>query len=217
MKKAFLLPRPFSGRISSRKCPLTLLTIIDAAGASLGGVKRIHCYLLAATLLLGGSGLARDLTTNNGDVFKNISVSSKDPTGIRIVHDDGVAFLDFKNLSEADQKDFGFDPAAYADAGKQKFETAKLRREQAELATLQAIASVHAQIAQSNALANALAQRSFQRANQVAFQVTIESPDYIYGGYPTGDFASAVSFGGSRNFGAGHNMMPGGSAGMRRH
>ena len=187
--------------------------IIDAAGTSLGGMKRAHCFLLAATLLLGGSGLARDLTTNNGDVFKNISVRSKDSTGIRIVHDDGVAFLDFKNLSEADQKDFGFDPAAYADAEKRNVEAAKLRREQAELATLQAIARAQAQIAQ----ANAWAQQTFQLTNPTSLLVTIESPDFIYGGYPAGDFTSVSPFGSSRNFGANRNFITGGSVGIRRH
>jgi hypothetical protein len=185
---------------------------INPAHTSLGGMKPVHCFLLAATLLLGGSGLARDLTTNNGDVFKNISVRSKDSTGIRIVHDDGVAFLDFKSLSEADQKDLGFDPAAYADAGRQKLEAAKLRREQAELATLQAIASAQAQIAQ----ANALARQSSQRTNQTGVQVTIESPDFIYAGYPVGDFTSAIPFGSSRNFGANRNFITGGSVGIRR-
>jgi hypothetical protein len=210
MKKASDLPRPASGRVSPRKCLLTPLMII---GAPLGGVKRAHYFLLAAVLMLGSSGLARDLTTNNGDVFKNISVRSKDPTGIRIVHDDGVAFLDFKSLSEADQKDFGFDPAAYADAGKQKFEAAKLRGEQAKLANLQAIATAQAQIAQ----ANAWAQQTFRRTNQIGLQVTIESPDFIYGGYPVGDFTNVISFGSNRSFGANHNSMTRGSAGIRRH
>jgi hypothetical protein len=186
--------------------------MIGAAGASLGEVKRAHCFLLAATLLLGGNGLARDLTTNNGDVFKNISVQSKEPAGIRIVHDDGVAFLDFKTLSEADQKDFGFDPAAYADERKQKLEAAKLRREQAELAALQAIASAQAQIAQ----ANALARPNFYWTNQTDFQVTIESPDSFYGGYPSGDFTNVISSGSRRRLGANHNMT-GGSGGSRRH
>jgi len=187
--------------------------IIGAAGASPGGLKRAHCFLLAATLMLGNSGLARDLTTNTGDVFKNISVRSKDPTGIRITYEDGVAFLDFKEMSEADQKEFGFDPAAYSDAGKQRFEAAKLRREQAELATLQAIASAQAQIAQSNASAR----QTFQRTNPPALQVTIENPDFIYGGYPSGDVTNVFPFGSSRIFGANRNTMTGGSAGTRRH
>jgi hypothetical protein len=213
MNKASYLPRPGSGRASPRKCLSTLLTIIGAADTSSRGVKRAHFLLLAATLMLGSSGLARDLTTNSGDVFKNISVRSKDPTGIRIIYEDGVAFLDFKDLSEADQKEFGFDPAAYADAGKQRFEAAKLRREQSELATLQAIASAQAQIAQSNASAR----QTFQRTNPPALQVTIESPDFIYGGYPTGDITNVFPFGGSRSFGANRSSMTGGSAGMRRH
>ena len=190
-------------------------------------MKRVLYFLLAATLLLGSSGLARDLTTISGDVFKNITVQSKDATGIQIMHDDGVAFLDFKNLSEADQKAFGFDLAAYADGWKQKFEAEKLRREQAELATLLAITRAQAQVAQANA---ALAQEASQPANQTALQVTTDSPGFIYGGYPFGGYpfwgysTNVVPFGTVRNFGSypsasfsGYNGTFGGSGGIRRH
>jgi len=186
--------------------------IIDAADRSMGKVIRFQYLLLAAALLFGGSSLARDLTTNNGDVFKNISVRSKDPTGVNIMHDDGVAFLDFKSLSATDQKDFGYDPAAYANAVDQKYEAAKLRREQAHLAALQVIASAQAQTAQ----ANAWAQEILQRTNRTNIQVNVASPDFIYGGSPACDSTDVIAFGNGRSFGMTHNIMTGSSAGIRR-
>jgi hypothetical protein len=187
---------------------------IGAANTSPGGVRRVFYFLLAASLLSGGTCLARDLTTTNGDVFKSVSVLSKDSTGIDIAHDDGVAFLDYKSLSEADQKDFGFDPAAYAAAVKQRNEAARLRREQAELATLQGIARSKAQIAQ----ANAQTQQTLQQMNQMARQVMVSGPDIIFVGYPVWDSSSAIAFGGSSmNFGMHHNGGGLGSGGNRRH
>ena len=188
-------------------------------------MKRVLYLLLAATLLLGSSGVARDLTTINGDVFKNITIRSRDSTGIQIMHDDGVAFLDFKTLSEADQKDFGFDLAAYADGWKQKFEAERLRREQAELATLLAIARAQAQVAQANAV---LAQEAYQPPYQTGVQATTESPGFFYGGFPYGGYwgySNVVPFGTSvRNFGSNTSASYGGysgafgvAGGFRRH
>ncbi len=117
-------------------------------------MKRAFFSLLVATLLLGGSVGARDLKTMSGDVYKNIEVRSRDATGIQIMHDDGVVFLDFKNLSEADQKDFGYNADLYADGWKQKFEAEKKRREQAELAAQQA--NTYQAVAQAFAVARFL-------------------------------------------------------------
>src|SRR5882724_8530909 len=111
-------------------------------------MKRASFSLLVATLFLGGSAGARDLKTISGDVFKNIEVRAKDATGIPIMHDDGVVFLDFTSLSEADQKEFGYDAAKYADGWKQKYEAEKKRREAAELAAKQTRARAQAQAAQ---------------------------------------------------------------------
>ena len=140
--------------------------------------------MLVATLLLGGSVGARDIKTVGGDVFKNIEVRSKDATGIQIMHDDGVIFLDFKNLSEADQKEFGYDPATYADGWKQKFEAEKKRREVAEFAAQQAIARAKALAAQGQG--NGPAQETWQPSNQTGLQVTVDSPGFIFDGYPVG-------------------------------
>jgi len=186
-------------------------------------MKRVFYSLLAAILLLGGSSFARDLKTVSGDVYKNISVRSKDATGIQIIHDDGVAFLDFKNLSESDQKDFGFDLAAYADAWKQKFEAEKQQREQAELAAQQARAQAQQAQAQA-AQANAQAQQAYQATNQNGLQVTVDSPGFVYGGWNVGGYSPVIPYGRGRNFGpypyvpgTGYNGATWGPLEIRRH
>jgi len=149
-------------------------------------MKRAFSSLLVATLLLGGSVGARDLKTMSGDVYKNIEVRSRDATGIQIMHDDGVVFLDFKNLSEADQKDFGYNADLYADGWKQKFEAEKRRREQAELAAQQANARANALASQAQA--NASTPENYRPTNQTGLEVTVDSPGFTYGGYPVGGY-----------------------------
>jgi hypothetical protein len=149
-------------------------------------MKRALLPLLVATLLCGGSAGARDIKTIAGDVYKNIEIRSHDATGIQIMHSDGVAFLDFKNLSEEDQKYFGYDPATYADGWKQKFEAEKKRREAAEIAAQQAIARAKALQAQAQDQANAAAAEAYQPTNQTSVEVTVDSPGFIYGGYTAG-------------------------------
>ena len=124
--------------------------------------------LIAATVLMAAAGDARDLKTVNGEVFKNIAVSKKDATGIQITHDDGVAFVDFKNLADAEQKEFGFDPAKYA-AGQQEKSAAEKRRR--EIAAQQAAA---AKAAAANAPANPTAR---------GFEFGVGTPGFKYGGY----------------------------------
>jgi len=152
-------------------------------------MKRAFLPLLVATLLLGGNVGARDLKTVSGDVYKNIEVRSKDATGIQIMHDDGVVFLDFKNLSEADQKDLGYDPALYADGWKQKFEAEKKRREQAELAAQQANARAKALAAQVQGVQPLPStEETYRPTNQTGLEVTVDSPGFNYGGYPVGGY-----------------------------
>lgn len=153
-------------------------------------MKRAAYSLLVATvlLLLGGSSAgARDLKTVSGDVYKNIEVRARDATGIQILHDDGVVFLDFKNLTAADQKEFGYDPAKYADGWKQKFEAEKKRREAAELAAQQARARAQQAQAQT-AQGQQSTPETYRPTNQTGLEVTVDSPGFIYGGYPVGGF-----------------------------
>lgn len=153
-------------------------------------MKRAFLSLLVATVALGGTTLARDIKTLTGDVYKNVEVRFKDPTGIQIMHADGVTFLDFKNLSEADQKDFGYNPETYADGWKQKFEAERRRREAAELAAQQATARAKALAAQNQANADATASvpETYQPSNQTPVEVTVDSPGFTYGGYPVGGY-----------------------------
>jgi hypothetical protein len=132
---------------------------------------------LAACALLTAPADARDLKTISGDVFKNITLSKKDATGIQITHDDGVAFIDFKNLSAAEQKEFGYDPATYATGWVQKIAADKQRQQQQALAAQQAAARAKAQAAQ------APVQEAWKPTNQTGLEVTIDSPGFRYGPY----------------------------------
>jgi len=166
-------------------------------------MKRALSLLLVSTVLLGGLATARDIKTISGDVFKNIEVRSKDPTGIQIMHDDGVIFLDFKNLSEADQKEFGYDPATYADGWKAKFEAERKRREVAELIAQRAIAEAKAAQAQNNAPN----QETWKPTNQTGLEATIDSPGFIYGGYPVSGYTGS-SYSTTVPPGRGRNVLP---------
>jgi hypothetical protein len=165
-------------------------------------MKRAFFFLLVAGVLLGGIAGARDIKTLSGDVFKNVEVRKKDATGIQIMHDDGVAFLDFKNLGEADQKEFGYDAAKYAEGWKQKYEEERRRREQAELAAEQAIARAKALAGQAQA--GAQTQETWRPTNQTGVEVTVDSPGFIYGGIPIGGFIVP----GALPAGRGRNVVP---------
>ena len=133
--------------------------------------------LIAATVLMAAAGDARDLKTVNGEVFKNIAVSKKDATGIQITHDDGVAFVDFKNLADAEQKEFGFDPAKYA-AGQQEKSAAEKRRR--EIAAQQAAA---AKAAAANAPTADPGTAAGANPTARGFEFGVGTPGFKYGGY----------------------------------
>ena len=143
-------------------------------------MKRAFLLLLVAALAVSGSAIARDLKTISGDIYKNITLRSKDPTGIQIMHEDGVTFLDFKNLNEVDQKEFGYNPDTYADGWKQKFEEEKKRREQAELAARQAKARADALAA---AQADGSSPTISPQGTQTGLDVGLDSPNVKFGGY----------------------------------
>ena len=142
-------------------------------------MKLIHWGAIFTTIILMASAQARDLKTFNGEVFKNITINKIDATGINITHDDGVTFIDFRNLAEAQQKEFGYDPAAYVVGWKLKLEEDKARREQA----------LAAQQARAKALASAmptprdLAPRTYTPTNQTSIEVTVDAPGFKYGPY----------------------------------
>lgn len=132
---------------------------------------------LAASAALCAWAQARDLKTVSGDVFKNIAVTQQDATGIVITHDDGVIFLDYKNLGETEQKEFGFNAATYADGWVRKLAALQQRRQQQALAAQQGAARAQTQAAQTPA------QETWRPSNQTGLEVTVDSPGFRYGGY----------------------------------
>ena len=143
--------------------------------------------LVAVSALLSTGSLARDLKTLGGDVFKNITVAKKESTGIQITHDDGVIFVDFKNLMEADQKEFGFDAALYAAGQQQKIEAEKRRREQA-FAAQQAAAAARKTgsgfgLQRSTVEPAVSAQSQSSPVYPRGLEVTVDSPGFKFGPY----------------------------------
>jgi hypothetical protein len=142
---------------------------------------RLAAFFTAFTLLIA-TGSARDLKTFNGEVFKNITVTKKDATGLQISHDDGVIFIDFRNLAEAEQKEFGYDPAAYAAAWKEKIEADKVRRELAAQQAAAARAKAQASAAKTPTFGD-LTTHLDPPTNQTTIEFTVESPGFRYGPY----------------------------------
>lgn len=129
------------------------------------------------------SAEARDLKTLRGEVFKNFTVVKKDATGLQIAHDDGAAFIDFRHLAEAEQKEFGYEPAAYTAGWKQKLEADKRRREQALAAQQAATARARAQAAATTPTPRDLAPRTYGPATPTGLEVYLEAPGFRYGPY----------------------------------
>src|SRR4026207_2066938 len=69
--------------------------------------------LFLALLASAALGWSRDIKTLNGTVYKNVTVTRQDSTGIGITHDDGFTFLNFSQLPPGLEKEFGFDRSAY--------------------------------------------------------------------------------------------------------
>lgn len=142
----------------------------------------MHCaVLLAAVALWPALGMARDLKTVDGEVYKNIVVSQVDATGIQFSHDDGIAFIDFKKLPEKEQKEFGYDPVKYV-AGVQEKIAAEKRRQ--EIAAQQYAARLAAaKLAAANAPKATPA--PFVPVNPPAqgMEVGVGTPGFKYGGY----------------------------------
>src|SRR5580698_1004959 len=81
-------------------------------------MKLSRVWMPIVAFALASSAWARDITTTTGEIYHNAVVTKVQPDGVRILHDDGVGFLNFQILTETDRKDFGFNPAAYAAAEK---------------------------------------------------------------------------------------------------
>lgn len=100
-------------------------------------------HLLTAILVfLTASAFGLDIITRDGKIFSDCTVRKVERDGVRIMHRDGTAFLDFDELPSAIQKQYGWtadksatrkaDKSAAAEA--QRVAVENMRREQAERA-----------------------------------------------------------------------------------
>lgn len=137
----------------------------------------------ALVAILGSTASARDLKTVSGEVFKEITVTKKDATGLQITHQDGATFIDFRNLAAAEQKEFGYDPVAYAEGWKQKIAAENQRRAQALAARQAATARAKAQAAAATPTPQDLSPRTYTPTNQTGLEVYLEAPGFRYGPY----------------------------------
>lgn len=104
-----------------------------------------------------------EIVTLDGTVYRDVTVTRIERTGVHISSRTGIEFLDFLNLPVPFRRKYGYTDAAYA-AGKM----ARLRREQAE--TQRRLAEAQAALAQQQAAAAAR--------------------DYSQRGYPTRDYST---------------------------
>jgi hypothetical protein len=144
-------------------------------------VKTMHCATLIAALVLvlPALGGARDLKAVDGSIYKNITITKVDVTGIQFSHDDGIAFIDFKNLPEKEQKEFGYDPAKYA-AGVQEKAAAEKRRQEAAAQRYAAQQAAMKAIDASNAKNAPLVPIN---PPAQGLDVGVGTPGFRYGGY----------------------------------
>ena len=68
---------------------------------------------LFVSVALTATLLARDIRTLSGHLYRNVTVTRVEATGIRITHESGVALIDFKDLPAELRKEFGYSEAAY--------------------------------------------------------------------------------------------------------
>jgi hypothetical protein len=91
----------------------------------------IFCSLAAASSLALGESKPTTFATlelNGAAPLKNVTVLKVEPDGIRVEHEEGVAKVKFENLSEAVQKQFGFDTNKATEFREAKVAEAQVRR-----------------------------------------------------------------------------------------
>jgi hypothetical protein len=143
-----------------------------------------------------------ELVTLEGTVYRDVTVTRIERTGIRITHRDGLGFVDFNSLPASVRDRFGYTAARYA-AGK----VAKQRQQQISQ-TAQRQAEVQAAANHAKELeARQAASNAYQQALLRASQVPAASPtiadrnyadtDYSSRGYETNRYARPSYSGGS--------------------
>jgi cobalamin biosynthesis Mg chelatase CobN len=98
--------------------------------------------LAALFIFFTASSLAVDIITKDGKSFSDCTVKAVEREGVRIVHRDGTAFLDFDVLPSALQKNYGWTPeksaarkaAQKAEADAQRIAGENARRAEGERA-----------------------------------------------------------------------------------
>jgi hypothetical protein len=53
---------------------------------------------------------AEDLTTNNGALYQDVTISKVRPDGLEIIHSNGISFIEFEDLSKKIQDQYNYDP-----------------------------------------------------------------------------------------------------------
>ncbi len=74
-------------------------------------LKNSSCLWIAAALAVAGFAGAEDLTTNEGKIYKQVTVTKVEPDGLSIMHESGTAKVLFIELPEEMQRKHGYDPA----------------------------------------------------------------------------------------------------------
>lgn len=142
--------------------------------------------VLACTIC---AALARDLTLLDGTVFKNITVTKVEGNGIRILHDSGAGFVDFKSMRPEDRKEFGFSEYRYALAA----EAEKTQQEEA-LAQAAALAAAQTAAKEEKEERHRLAQvAALNAANQRYADAAKKATTYANRSYSDRSYTTGVS------------------------
>jgi hypothetical protein len=132
------------------------------------------------------SARAGELTTIDGKVYRNVTVTRIERTGIRISHLDGIGFVDFVNLPTAARQRYGYSEAAYkaGRGAKQQRDFAVADTQRRTLADAAAReAAAQRQQAEARAAASAAVQR--MQAAQPPSSSSIATRDYSATDYST--------------------------------
>jgi hypothetical protein len=174
-------------------------------------LSRFWMLIVASTLASGA--WARDITTTTGDVFHNAVVTKVQPDGIRIVHDDGVGFVNFQILAEQDRKEFGFNLVAYAAAEKDEADFEKRQRELRLLAAQQVLVAAAKATEAGAAYAAQPVPNRWPTTMEVGYQTPDFYDNYGYGSsgwvswpYVPSTYYSSQGFGGRFRSTFGHTF-----------
>lgn len=121
-----------------------------------------------------------EITTLDGNVYRDVTIARIERTGIRVSHRNGIAFIDYITLPVALRRRYGYTEASYA-AGR------AVRQQRDQIA-----AETQRRIAVENAAREAEAQwrRAEAQAALAQQQSSIATRDYNAGSYATRDYGT---------------------------